>query len=214
MNIRFGPNGGRDGAIPTASAKLRRSLVDVSVNADEAVIEAVNLIRSARIQMETLTNTINERINITTADVGDKIGTIIGDVQTITHNIADSTQNFNQPFLSSMFLYGAFLFMIIFLTILVVILLLIILKTQRYYKKRKGSRSASTSLLGERKSPSGGKGFRTKMQRWRRGKRAKSSSPPAAVIGRRNTATDFPPLDYSLSPTLPIRKKTSTDTLV
>lgn len=69
MNIRFGPNGGGDRAIPTASTKLRRSLVDVSVNADEAVIEAVNLIRSARIQMETLTNTINERINITTADV-------------------------------------------------------------------------------------------------------------------------------------------------
>lgn len=44
-------------------------LVQVSVNANDAIFEAVNLIRSARTQMEMLTNTINERFNETSIDV-------------------------------------------------------------------------------------------------------------------------------------------------
>lgn len=44
-------------------------LLSLNINTNELIFETINLIHSARLQMELLTNTINERFNQTSKDV-------------------------------------------------------------------------------------------------------------------------------------------------
>jgi hypothetical protein len=46
-----------------------RPVIELNLNVEEAMIEAVDLLRSIRVQLEGITGTVNDRLNRTFSDV-------------------------------------------------------------------------------------------------------------------------------------------------
>ncbi|KAI3422301.1 hypothetical protein GPALN_012826 [Globodera pallida] len=119
--------------MPTSTAELSRRAqlpvprarpaIELNLNLDEAIVETVDLIRTVRIQLESISNILGKSLNRTVADVGDDIGRIITNVEAISRNVAESTGQLYQPLL---------LFLLFLLTscILLAILSCIIFRTQ------------------------------------------------------------------------------------
>uniref|UniRef100_A0A915CW41 Uncharacterized protein n=1 Tax=Ditylenchus dipsaci TaxID=166011 RepID=A0A915CW41_9BILA len=205
---------------PSSSDRYRRKppTVEMSVDVEEAMVAVVDLLRAATNSIETLTNTVNERFNSTFIDASDK-------GYQYHHSQHCGCNQQPQPSYTNSYVFIWILHVLCGpVAHLNSILLLCSIKTRREFRKRKHPRSISTSPSATNRSASPAKkgGLRTYLPEWARKKtgssrlRHMSASPPAVVIGRRNTETDFPAIDshYSTSPTLPITKKPSVDTLV
>lgn len=55
--------------ISPAKDSSGKPIVEIQVHVDDVVEEAVKLLQSARIQMELLTNNVNDHVNISLSDV-------------------------------------------------------------------------------------------------------------------------------------------------
>uniref|UniRef100_A0A914HK34 Nematode cuticle collagen N-terminal domain-containing protein n=1 Tax=Globodera rostochiensis TaxID=31243 RepID=A0A914HK34_GLORO len=80
-------------------APRARPAIELNLNLDEAIVETVDLIRTVRIQLESISNILGQSLNRTVADVGDDIGRIITNVEAISRNVAESTGQLYQPLL-------------------------------------------------------------------------------------------------------------------
>ncbi|CAD5231204.1 unnamed protein product [Bursaphelenchus xylophilus] len=107
----------------------QKPVLQVQLNVDDIMKETVTLIKAVREEIEIVSNAVNLHMNESIDGAIRNVAKIVGDVETITKNMAITTNAFYQPVL-------LFMSLLILVLLLLSILLFCMLRTRREYKKQ------------------------------------------------------------------------------